>query len=57
LGYIALSRSVYDTDIIYIENDFFERQEILFLKGIIEIIGKWLMGQVQAPTERMKLGA
>jgi hypothetical protein len=39
LGYITLSRSVYDTDIIYVENPLVERREIKFLKGIIEITG------------------
>jgi hypothetical protein len=40
LAYITLSRSVYDTDILYIENTLSEREEIRFLKGIIEIVGK-----------------
>jgi hypothetical protein len=41
LAYITLSRSVYDTDILYIEsNKLSERGEIRFLKGIIEIVGK-----------------
>lgn len=40
LGYIALSRSLYDTDIVYIEAPQYERKEIAFLKGILEIVGK-----------------
>jgi hypothetical protein len=40
LGYVVLSRSVYDTDVVYIEDNLAERSEIKFLKGIVEITGK-----------------
>ena len=39
LGYIILSRSVYDTDVFYIEDNLAERREVKFLKGLINIIG------------------
>jgi hypothetical protein len=40
LGYIALSRSVFDTDVLYVGNEVSEPLEVEFLRGVIEIVGK-----------------
>jgi hypothetical protein len=39
LGYIVLSRSQYDTDVVCVKRDFSRRQEAEFLEEVIQVVG------------------